>query len=115
MILNGRYKLLITGDTQDRFAAGGASTRLIGYLFERLLMGEEAAVETELRNWGIRVELVDEEVEIPIIPQDQFAAAVLDPTPEMIEAGWQALDCEGIEAPPVEVMSALWRAMAQAR
>jgi hypothetical protein len=115
MQVNGRYKLLITGDTEERFAAGGASTRLIGYLFERLLMGEEAMVETELRNWGIRVELVDAEVEIPIIPQDQFAAAVLDATPEMIEAAWEVFDREGIEAPPAEVMEAIYRAMVRAR
>lgn len=119
MKLQGRYRLVIEGDTDNRFKAGGASTKIIGYLFERLLMGEEAAVETELRNWGITVEQVDPGyLELPIIPQSRYAE-VLDaeatPTPEMIEAGWQTLPDELVEQLPVETMEAMWRAMWAAR
>lgn len=55
MKLAGRFRIVIEGDLADQVTAGGRSTNVIGYLMERLLTGQAAAVETELETWGIRV------------------------------------------------------------
>lgn len=119
MKLKGRYRLVVEGDTDKWFAAGGASDSIFGYLFVRAFQGQDAALETAFSQWGITVEQVDPAyLELPIIPQSRYAevlAAEATLTPEMIEAGWQVLDAEGIEAPPVEVMEAIYRAMVRAR
>lgn len=54
MKLEGCYRLLIEGDTSALVSAGGRNPDVIGYLMQRLLTGQEAAME-ELSTWGITV------------------------------------------------------------
>lgn len=62
MKLDGPYILKISGDTT---ALGTAHNRdAIGYLFQRLLTGDEAVMEN-LAVMGISVELIDEFILIP--------------------------------------------------
>jgi hypothetical protein len=67
------------------------------------------------------MEQTEDEAQADLVVQtltmDQFKA-MLDaekPTQEMIEAAWEVFDAEGIEAPPVETMEAVWAAMWRAR
>lgn len=111
MKLSGKYTLTIRGNTADLAKVSATTFKSIGYQMERLLTGQEAAVESELAPFGIRVSLDDGYVTVPRYPD----SVQPEPTPEMIEAGWQVLDREGIEAPAVEVMQAMWAAMERAR
>jgi hypothetical protein len=54
MKLEGKYTLRITGDTDALISAGARRRDVIGYILERLLTGEEAAVE-ELDYWHITI------------------------------------------------------------
>ena len=110
MKIEGPYKLTIRGNTADLRKVSGTTFPAIGYQFQRLLTGEEAAIERELGPFGIRVELDDGFVTVPRYPD----SVTIAPTPEQIEAGWQVLDRAGIEAPEVEVMAELWAAMKEA-
>ena len=67
MKLKGRYRILVEGDT-DKLGVGFDHT-IIGYLFQRLLTGQDAEVNLNLRNLGIQVlecdDGSDEFVKIP--------------------------------------------------
>lgn len=58
MKLAGRWRIEIEGDTAALVGACGRDQRLIGYLMQRLLTGEEAAVD-ELSTWGIAVREIE--------------------------------------------------------
>lgn len=60
MKLEGKYTLRLTGDTEHLWKVSGSNRNQIGYLFQRLLTGEEAAVEQEMPFWGVTVEQVQE-------------------------------------------------------
>ena len=63
MKLTGKYRIEVTGDI-DKLGVG-YSHDAIGYLFHRLLTGQEAKMDN-LANLGITVRLVDDEfVTIP--------------------------------------------------
>lgn len=68
MKLSGKYTITIRGDT-DKARSTGRSTTAIGYLMQRLLTGESAAVESELAYWGITVERTDKPF-IRLTPED---------------------------------------------
>jgi hypothetical protein len=63
MKLTGKYRLVIEGDIEE-MCRHGRNKDMIGYILQRLLSGQEAAVE-ELDSWGIEVRLVDEYIAIP--------------------------------------------------
>ena len=65
MKLLGRYRFLITGDTQKTFQEADQS---IGYLFARLLRGEEAAMRN-IENAGIEVRQLGDRDEIITVPE----------------------------------------------
>lgn len=55
-------------------------------------------------------------IELEILPAlHRREQEVPAPTQAIVEAGWEVLDREGIEAPSVEVMEELYRAMNDAR
>jgi hypothetical protein len=56
MKLSGNYRLTITGDTRALHKVSATTFKAIGYQMERLLTGQEAAVESELAFFGISVE-----------------------------------------------------------
>lgn len=58
MKLTGPYRITVTGDITK--LGVGFDHKSVGYLFGRLLTGEEAAMEN-LANLGIAVELEDDE------------------------------------------------------
>ena len=60
----GRYRFLVTGDA--RRAMPGSDSK-IGYLFGRLLPGEESAM-SGLSNLGIKVQQLDDRDEIITVP-----------------------------------------------
>lgn len=66
MRLLGRYRFLITGDTTKLHAEADKS---IGYLFGRLLTGDEAAM-WNIENAGIEVRQLDDRDEIIRLPDD---------------------------------------------
>lgn len=90
MKLAGRFRIVIEGDLADQVTAGGRSTNVIGYLMERLLTGQAAAVETELETWGIRVRdgrgMVDR-AQLREATEDDVAEALRDSYVEDVLAG----------------------------
>lgn len=66
MRLLGRYRFVITGDTRKTFQE---ADQAIGYLFARLLRGEEAAMRN-IENAGIEVRHLDDRDEIIRLPDD---------------------------------------------
>ncbi len=53
--LSGPFSIVILGDTRE-VARGDHASKSRGYLFDRLLRGEEADVgENNMRPWGLRV------------------------------------------------------------
>ncbi len=65
MKLLGRYRFLITGDTRKTFQE---ADQAIGYLFARLLRGEEAAMQN-IENAGIEVRQLSDRDEIITVPE----------------------------------------------
>lgn len=66
MKLSGKYRIEISGDIEQ--LGLGYDHGAIGYLFQRLLSGEEAAMEN-LANLGITVRDVTGEDEFVAIPR----------------------------------------------
>lgn len=66
MQLRGRYRLLITGDT-DKLGVG-YEHKVIGYLFQRLLTREVAVMDLE--HIGITVRLLGDNDEIITVPSE---------------------------------------------
>lgn len=62
MKLEHPYVLKLSGDP-ERFILSQRDKAIAMHLVERLLSGQEVAVE-ELESWGLRVELVDEFVRV---------------------------------------------------
>lgn len=57
----------------------------------------------------------DDSIVVPRYPASVRIPADDEATQPQIEAAWAVFDAEGLEAPPVEVMGEVWRAMWRAR
>lgn len=90
MKLTGKWHLHVSGDLDHLWKVSGSNRDQIGYLFQRLLTGEEAAVEQEMLHWGVTVEQV--------LPCDAEALrAVTEEDVELLLADGYAPELQGVD------------------